>query len=96
VAGNTVYYGPAVSELLARWAVAPVTTADSLGRLSPRQREVLQLIAEGYSTKEIAHLLGLSISTVDTHRTELMRRLDLHDIAGVVRLAISAGLIRPA
>lgn len=61
--------------------------------LTPRQREVLQLIAEGHSTKEIAEKLNISIKTAKTHRSELMRRLDLHDIAGLVRYAIQIGLI---
>ena len=60
---------------------------------SPRQREVLQLIAEGYSMKEIALKLKISVKTVETHRAQLMDRLNLHDIAGLVRYAIKAGLI---
>lgn len=94
VSSNRVHYGPSVAELLAKWAVTPELAEDPLARLSPRQREVLQLIAEGHSTKEIAHALGVSVSTVDTHRTELMRRLNVRDVAGVVRVAISSGLIR--
>jgi len=62
--------------------------------LTPRQREVLQLIVEGYSTKRIAMLLKISVKTVETHRMLLMERLDIHDIAGLVRYAIKAGLIR--
>lgn len=61
--------------------------------LTPRQREVLQLIAEGCSTKDIANKLKLSVKTVDTHRTELMHRLDIHDVAGLVRYAIRIGLV---
>jgi DNA-binding NarL/FixJ family response regulator len=61
--------------------------------LTPRQREILQLIAEGLSTKDIARKLDLSIKTVDTHRTQLMDRLDIHEIAGLVRYAIRTGLI---
>jgi DNA-binding NarL/FixJ family response regulator len=63
--------------------------------LTPRQREVLQLIAEGYSTKEIAQKLNISLKTAKTHRSELMRRLDLHDVAGLVRYAIQIGLVSP-
>lgn len=62
-------------------------------QLTPRQREILQLIAEGRSTKEIAHLLSLSIKTVETHRSQLMERLDIHDIAGLVRYALRTGLV---
>jgi len=53
----------------------------------------LQLIAEGHSTKEIAHLLKISIKTVETHRSELMERLDIHDVAGLVRYAIRVGIV---
>lgn len=63
--------------------------------LTPRQREVLQLVAEGHSTKEIARRLELSIKTVDTHRTQLMKQLDIHEIAGLVRYAMRNGLISP-
>ncbi|HKI32153.1 MAG TPA: response regulator transcription factor [Gemmataceae bacterium] len=67
----------------------------SLERLTPRQREILQLVAEGHTTKEIAGRLKLSTSTVETHRTQLMNALDIHDIAGLVRYAIRVGLISP-
>lgn len=63
--------------------------------LTPRQREVLQLIAEGHSTKEIARRLDLSVKTVDTHRTQLMKQLDIHEVAGLVRYALRIGLISP-
>lgn len=61
--------------------------------LTPRQREVLKLIAEGRSSKEIARLLDLSVKTVDTHRGQLMRQLDVHEVAGLVRYAMRSGLI---
>jgi DNA-binding NarL/FixJ family response regulator len=63
--------------------------------LTSRQREVLQLIAEGLSSKEIAVRLGLSVKTVDTHRTALMERLDVHGVAGLVRYAVRVGLVHP-
>ena len=62
-------------------------------RLTPRQREVLQLVAEGNSTKQIARKLDLSVKTVEMHRTQLMSALDIHDIPGLVRYAIRIGLI---
>ena len=65
----------------------------SVERLSPRQREVLQLIAEGKSTKQIAAVLNASIKTVEAHRTALMLRLDIRDVPGLVRYAIRHGLI---
>jgi DNA-binding NarL/FixJ family response regulator len=61
--------------------------------LTPRQREILQLVAEGRSTKEIARLLELSIKTVETHRSQIMERLDIHDVPGLVRYAIRTRLI---
>ncbi len=61
--------------------------------LTSRQREILQLIAEGYTTKEIAKKLNISISTVDTHRTQIMDILDIHNVAGLVRYAVKAGLV---
>jgi DNA-binding NarL/FixJ family response regulator len=62
-------------------------------KLTPRQREILQLIAEGNTTKEIAKKLEISVKTVETHRTQLMERLDIHDIAGLVRYSIRVGLV---
>jgi DNA-binding NarL/FixJ family response regulator len=63
--------------------------------LTPREREVLQLVAEGKSTKEIAHILDVSVKTAESHRTRIMERLDLHQTAGLVRYAIRHGLITP-
>jgi DNA-binding NarL/FixJ family response regulator len=62
-------------------------------QLTPRQREVLQLIAEGLSTKDIARRLSLSVKTVETHRTTLMRQLDVHEVTGLVRHAMKLGLV---
>lgn len=64
-----------------------------LAMLTSRQREVLQLIAEGHSAKDIASRLELSVRTVETHRAQLMTRLDIHDVAGLVRLAVRTGLV---
>ena len=61
--------------------------------LTRRQREILQLIAEGRSTKEIAQVLDVSVKTVETHRQRLMDRLGIHDVAGLVRFAIRAGIV---
>lgn len=75
--------------------------ADSSGKLSPfesltsRQREVLQLIAEGKNTKEIGIVLGVSAKTIETHRAQLMNRLGIHDTAGLVRYAMRMGLVPP-
>jgi DNA-binding NarL/FixJ family response regulator len=66
---------------------------DPLADLTERQREILQLIAEGRTTKEIAGVLEVSVKTVETHRARLMERLDIHDVPGLVRFAIRAGLV---
>jgi DNA-binding NarL/FixJ family response regulator len=63
--------------------------------ISPRERQVLQLVAEGKSTKEIASVLGISVKTASAHRSRLMSKLDIHETAGLVRLAIRLGLVRP-
>ena len=63
--------------------------------LSRRERQVLQLIAEGKSTKEVAGLLNISVKTAETHRRRLMVKLDLHETAGLVRYAIRRGMIEP-
>ena len=63
--------------------------------LSRRERQVLQLIAEGKSTKEVAGLLNISVKTAETHRTRIMEKLDVHETAGLVRYAIRRGMIEP-
>jgi two-component system response regulator NreC len=68
---------------------------DDLQRLTQREREVLQLVAEGQTNRQIGVKLGLSPKTVDTHRTSLMRKLDLHDVQAVTRFAVRRGLISP-
>jgi len=93
VAQGGTYFGPAVAALL-RSAVAnpgriPAPT------LTDREREVLKLVAESHSTKEIASKLHISAKTVDNHRTNLMRKLDLHDVAGLTRYALEIGMIEP-
>ncbi len=66
-----------------------------LDALTARQREVLQLIAEGRTMKEIAQLLKISVKTAESHRSQLMERLDIHEVTGLVRFAIRAGLVTP-
>ena len=94
VAHGETYLSPAVSKVVVGEVVRLSTAEPSrLDRLTARQREVLKLIAEGLTTKEIAQKLGVSIKTVKTHRAELMEQLDIHDIAGLVRFAIHVGLV---
>ncbi len=69
------------------------TDREKLDRLSPRQLEILKLIAEGLNTKETAHRLSISVKTVETHRAELMQRLEIYDVASLVRFAIKMGLV---
>jgi DNA-binding NarL/FixJ family response regulator len=93
------YLSPGISRhvvegFLGRGA-APTESADPAALLTPRQREILQLVAEGRSTKEVAQLLELSVKTVETHRAQIMERLDIHDLAGLVRYAVRAGLVSP-
>ena len=66
-----------------------------IDRLTPRQRQVLQLVAEGLGTREIAERLFVSVKTVETHRAQIMQRLDIYDVAGLVRFAIRHGLLPP-
>ena len=94
VARGETYLSPAMSKHVVEDYVRR-SGAEPAPSLTPRQREVLQLVAEGRSTKEIAARLGLSVKTVETHRTQLMARLDIHDIAGLVRYAIRVGLVTP-
>jgi len=66
-----------------------------LEKLSPRQLEVLRMVAEGHTTRAIAFKLNLSAKTVDTHRGEVMKRLGIHDVVGLVRYAVRVGLVAP-
>ena len=63
--------------------------------MTPREREVLQLIAEGRTTKEVASLIGVSVKTAESHRTNVMQKLGVHETAGLVRYAVRRGLIEP-
>ena len=88
-----MYLSPGISEaivdaFLARSAVPP-------DPLTPREREVLQLVAEGKSTKEIAKHLGIGYKTAESHRTRIMKKLSIHDTAGLARYAVRRGLIQP-
>lgn len=73
----------------------PTAPGSELERLTARQREILRLIARGRTTQEIALQLEISVKTVETHRMQLMERLGIHEIAGLVRYAIRTGLVDP-
>ena len=90
------YLSPAVSRQVVTGYIQRTTGGDDqLARLSERQRETLRLIAEGCSTQEIATRMQISVKTVEKHRAQLMERLDIHDVAGLVRFAIRARLVSP-
>lgn len=90
------YLSPAISQTVLhgflRTGEGPPDRA-ALEVLTPRQREILQLLAEGHGTRGIAGRLGLSVKTVESHRSQLMDRLDIHDVPGLVRFAIRVGLV---
>ena len=91
IRGNAIYLSPTISRAVVEAYFDKVTPPGDV--LSSRERQVLQLVAEGKTTKEIAAVLGVSIKTADSHRARIMRKLDIHDTAGLVRFAIRRGLI---
>ena len=95
VARGETYFCAAAAGHLAAHLRRGGGTNSRFESLTPRQREILQLIGEGHSTKEVAKLLKISLKTAETHRSQLMERLDLHDVAAVVRFAIQNGLVDP-
>jgi DNA-binding NarL/FixJ family response regulator len=93
IARGEIYLSPAVSRQVVSSYVDRVNgRPDPLSVLTPRQRQVLALIVQGFTTKEIAKELNISLSSAETHRTRLMERLDIHDIAGLVCFALQNGL----
>jgi DNA-binding NarL/FixJ family response regulator len=89
-----VYISPSAPKTITRMlALNDESETSPLSLLTARQREILQLIAEGQSTKEIGFRLALSTKTVETHRRLLMERLGIHEVAGLARLAVRAGLV---
>jgi DNA-binding NarL/FixJ family response regulator len=93
VSGGGVYLSPHVSGAVVQAYLA--RTELPYEPLTPRERQVLQLIAEGKTTKETAAVLDVSVKTAETHRTNLMEKLDIHSTAGLVRYAIRRGLLQP-
>jgi DNA-binding NarL/FixJ family response regulator len=94
IARGEAWLSPAVSRKAMATHGTVAAAKQSSNPLTSRQREVLQLIAEGLSTKEIAHRLGLSVKTVESHRAQIMERLGIHGVAGLVRFALRSGIVQ--
>jgi DNA-binding NarL/FixJ family response regulator len=93
VAQGKTYLSPSISKTVIDSYLERVGGEGPLEHLTVRQREILQLIAEGKNTKEIADTLQISVKTVEAHRLQLMARLNIHDVAGLVRYAVRTGLV---
>jgi DNA-binding NarL/FixJ family response regulator len=87
------YLSPGISATVVEAFTSPGESSAPV--LTPRERQVLQLVAEGKSTKEAARILSISVKTAESHRTRVMFKLDLHDTASLVRYAIREGFIQP-
>ncbi len=94
VARGTVYICPTAAASLVDAVLDNRAAPPDFG-LTARERQILQLIAESKSTKEIARMLEISYKTAESHRTRLMRKLDIHETAGLVRFAVRRGLVHP-
>jgi len=90
---GSVYLSPGISEAVVNAYMSQSNPSPE--PLSTRERQVLQLVAEGKTTKQIAAILSLSVKTADSHRTRIMKKLDIHETASLVRYAIRRGLIQP-
>jgi len=94
VAQDKTYLSPSISRTVVESYLQRSTGEQGpIEELTARQREILQLIAEGKNTKEIAGMLDISVKTVEAHRLQLMARVDIHDVPGLVRYAIRSGLV---
>jgi DNA-binding NarL/FixJ family response regulator len=96
VASGRPFFSPAVTAVLVQDHMRSLQTrglSDSYGLLTDREKEVLQLLAEGRSNKEVATLLNLALSTIETHRASLMQKLNLHNTAEIVLYAVRKGII---
>jgi two-component system response regulator NreC len=93
VSRGQVYLSPGVSRAVMEAYRSKSEKVED--RLTLRERQVLQLIAEGKSTKDIASLLGISVKTAESHRTRLMQKLDIHETASLVRYAVRHGIVQP-
>lgn len=94
VTRGQLWLSPAISRIVTTALVRGVAGQSAVEKLTSRQREILQLIAEGNSTRKIAQFLRLSVKTVETHRANLMERLGIHDVASLAVYAVRVGLIQ--
>jgi two-component system nitrate/nitrite response regulator NarL len=93
VQAGEAFFSPPVAQIALNQYVSESDQGDPLSKLSEREREVLALIAEGKSNKEIAMLLGIGVRTTETHRERIMRKLSIHSVAGLTKFAIAHGII---
>jgi DNA-binding NarL/FixJ family response regulator len=93
LADQKPYFTSKVSTLVLKGYLNPATRESPV--LTPREREIVQMVAEGKSTKEVAEKLRISVKTADTHRTNIMRKLKLHSVSELVRYAIRNKLVEP-
>ncbi|HEX9782707.1 MAG TPA: response regulator transcription factor, partial [Opitutaceae bacterium] len=94
IAAGGTFIGPRMATAM-RSLIRDQDTARTIHPLSGREKQILQLVAEGFSTREIAARLSLSVRTVDNHRTNIMRKLNLHNVAALTRYAIQNELVSP-
>ena len=93
VARGEKFLCPAVStHIVTQYLTRVDSSLNPLDKLTPRQREVFHLLVDGHTTQAMAHTLKISPKTIETHRLQLMERLDIHDVPGLVRLAIRCGI----
>jgi two-component system response regulator NreC len=93
VGGGGIYLSPNISRAVVEAYLSK--TQPGADPLTSRERQVLQMVGEGKSTKDVARLLGISTKTAESHRARLMRKLDIHETASLVRYAIRRGLVQP-
>jgi DNA-binding NarL/FixJ family response regulator len=93
---HSTFFTSRVAELVLEGYLNPHRISESIGRnrLTPREREVVQLLAEGKTSKEVAMVLNLSVKTTETHRTNIMRKLDLHSVADLTLYAVRNGIVQ--
>lgn len=89
------YFTPKVSEMVLSGYLNPPGEEDSGDRLTSREREIVQLIAEGKSSKEVSSTLNISVKTVEAHRTNIMRKLNVHSLGEIVRYAVRNRIVEP-